>query len=549
MSNGGFKARSADVSRFSMVPRADVPRSVFQAEQTHKTTFDAGLLIPVYVDEILPGDSVKLSMTAFCRLQTPIFPIMDNLHLDSFFFFVPNRLVWTNWRRFMGEQITPSSSTAFLVPQVESGVGGFPAEYPFWQYWGIPQGSQVAGAGVTRANALFFRAYNLIYNEWFRDQNLQNPADVVTSDSTETNAGGVLTRYVLRRRGKRHDYFTSALPWPMRETSLTSGDGFRFKGGIPVSGLGARTLVSPSNNVTVYPVGGGSETYTLSKDISSTAANQSIMLRTDTLGYPDVRIQINDMRQALAVQKLMERDARGGSRYTEIVRAHFGVISPDARLQRPEYLGGGSSPINVSAIAQTSATRFAGDTAGGNTPLGQLGGIGTGVATGHGFSSSFTEHGMIIGLVSVRADLTYQQGLHKMFTRRTKYDYYWPAFANLGEQAVLRNEIYHRGVDAEDNTVFGYQERWAEYRHKPNRISGKFRSYATGTLDAWHLSQNFTSAPVLGDTFIQDTPPMSRVLAAGVLANEQQVLFDSIFSVRHVRPIPAFSVPGLGDRF
>lgn len=551
---GGFKARSAEVSRFSMVPRGDIPRSVFKAEQTHKTAFNAGFLVPVYVDEILPGDSCSLNMTAFCRLSTPIFPVMDNMYLDTFFFFVPCRLVWDNFNKFMGEQLTPGASTSYLIPTHSSNVGGF-AVGSLMDYFGIPTVGQVDGAGVTTINALPLRAYSLIYNEWFRDQNLQNPLTVLTDDGPDTIAelnGGL--GYIMMPRGKRHDYFTSALPWPMRETSLTSWDNGTvgiFKGGAKVSGLGAANLTQTHANQLVYETGGPQVNFASSKLIDATTGtpNGQVFMKLDSAGLPDVRVTINDMRLAFAAQRLMERDARGGTRYTEIVRSHFGVLSPDARLQRPEYLGGGTTPITVTPIVQQSATKVGGETAGGATPLGSLGGVGTGVATGHGFSSSFTEHGYIIGIACVRADLTYQQGIAKMWTRRTKYDLYWPAFAHLGEQAILRNEIYHRGTAANDDVVFGYQERWAEYRHKPNRVSGLFRSTAASTIDAWHLAQRFTVAPVLNYQFIQEDPPLERVLAVGAGAAGQEILFDSLFSVRMVRPIPTFSVPGLADHF
>lgn len=533
----GFNARSADPSRFSMVPRADVPRSVFHSEHTHKSTFDAGYLIPVFVDEILPGDSMKLNMTAFARLATPLYPLMDNLHLDTFFFFVPNRLVWENFQRFMGEQITPGASTSFLVPQCTFAAHQA-AACVLLDYFGIPTTGQVTAA--VSINALPLRSYNLIYNEWFRDQNIQNPVTVSKGDGPDD--ASVL--YSLLRRGKRHDYFTSALPWPMRETSLTSGSTYdiQWRGGVPVSGLGRSSLVAGSPNISVFETGKiDGITYASARGTNL----DDLRFKLDANNLPDIRVQINDMRLAFAAQRLMERDARGGSRYTEIVRSHFGVTSPDGRLQRPEYLGGGSAPISVTPIVQQSATGLTG----GTTPLGQLGGVGTGVAQGHGFSASFTEHGHIIGLACVRADLTYQQGIHRMWDRRTKFDFYWPAFANLGEQPVLRREIYATGQAANDDVVFGYQERWAEYRHKPNRVSGLFRSTATGTLDAWHLAQKFTAPPTLSDAFIREEPPMSRVLALGASSTNQQVLFDSIFKISHVRPVPSFSVPGLIDHF
>jgi hypothetical protein len=279
-------------------------------------------------------------------------------------------------------------------------------------------------------------------------------------------------------------------------------------------------------NSVIYPAQFGSETGLYADLSDATAAT------------------INQLRQAFQIQKLLERDARGGTRYTEIIRSHFGVTSPDSRLQRPEYLGGGSTPININPIAQTSSTTVTAS----STPLGTLAAMGTALASGHGFSSSFTEHGLIIGLVSVRADLTYQQGLHKMWSRQTRYDFYFPAFAHLGEQAILNKEIYATGT-ANDEGVFGYQERWAEYRHKPSQISGLFKSTTAGTLDAWHLAQNFVTAPTLNNTFIEERPPLERALAVGASAQGQEFIFDAFFDVKMARPLPMYSVPGLIDHF
>lgn len=514
---------------FSQVPRAEIPRSSFDRSHGVKTTFDSGYLVPFFVDEALPGDTFNLRSAGFARLSTPIFPVMDNMYLETFYFAVPIRLVWSNFKKMMGEQDNPGDSTDYIVPTMNAPVSTGYAENSLEDYLGLP-----TKVPLYAHSSLWQRAYNLIWNEWFRDQNLQDSVIVRKSDAGDTPAD-----FTLLRRGKRHDYFTSCLPWPQKGTAVDLPLGVTA----PVTGIGLAPSVPAAATVNIRETGG---IYTPSAIGWNDSTHDFRMLQDPANpGFPLIEADltnataatINELRQAFQVQKMYERDARGGTRYIELIRSHFGVTSPDARLQRPEYLGGGSTKINITPIAQTSQT----DT----TAQGSLAAMGTAAFNGHGFTKSFTEHCILIGLVNVRADITYQQGLNRMFSRQDRLDFYWPSLSHIGEQAVLNKEIYCQNAAA-DNEVFGYQERYAEYRYKPSTIHGQFRSNCTAPLDAWHLSQDFASLPVLGDTFIQDNPPISRVVAVNT---EPQFIADFYHQLYCARPMPLFGVPGMLDHF
>lgn len=570
--------------RFSDAPAMYMKRTKFDRSHVYKTTFNSGKLIPVFVDEVLPGDTTRMSVNYFARLATPIKPIMDNIYLDWFFFFVPNRLVWEHWQNFCFEQEDPDDNTDYVIPTFTA-AGNSENAYigSLWDYFGLPVNTSGNLSGIS---ALPFRGVYLIYNEWFRDENLQKSVKIQKGDTNEvlnsaraseqpswvfSSDTNIVPGLACPPRGKRHDYFTSALPWTQKGPGVsvglagtasivdpTPGTGYLLHStdkqlaavsayGGSSSSADARRVASGDGSIEFArpgssdysAVGGFAGNY--GSKITMSAQDASTYLGNDS--YVDLDTSsiftINSLRTAFQMQKFYERLARGGSRYTEVLRSFFGVVSPDARLQRPEFLGSFTKMVNVNPIAQTSATD---DT----SPQGNLSAYGVTAAKFHGFTKSFVEHGYIFGFVCARADLTYQQGINKMWLRSTVYDFYWPTFAHLGEQAIELREIYAQGVEA-DTTVFGYQERYAEYRYKPSQITGKFRSSVTGgNLDVWHLSQFFKNAPTLNEEFIMENPPIERIIA---VQDEPEFLLDIGFRYTTVRPMPMFGTPGLVDHF
>jgi hypothetical protein len=559
-------------------------RTKFDRSHVYKTTFNSGKLIPVFVDEVLPGDTTRLSVNYFARLATPIKPIMDNIYLDWFFFFVPNRLVWEHWQNFCFEQEDPDDTTDYVIPTVTA-TGNSDNNYigSLWDYFGLPVNTSGNLSGIS---ALPFRGVYLIYNEWFRDENLQKSVKIQKGDTNEvlnsarsseqpswvfTSDTNIFPGLACPPRGKRHDYFTSALPWTQKGPGVSVGlagtasivdpsptTGWLLHStsdqlaavsayGGHASNSGGDRRASRSGSIS-FNRGADNDWSTVggfagnsSENITMSARAASDYLANDS--YVDLDTSsiftINSLRTAFQMQKFYERLARGGSRYTEVLRSFFGVVSPDARLQRPEFLGSFTKMVNVNPIAQTSSTN---DT----SPQGNLSAYGVTAAKFHGFTKSFVEHGYVFGFVCARADLTYQQGINKMWLRSTVYDFYWPTFAHLGEQAIELREIYAQGSEA-DTSVFGYQERYAEYRYKPSQITGKFRSSVTGgTLDKWHLSQFFTNAPTLNEEFITENPPINRIVA---VPSEPEFLIDVGFRYTTVRPMPMFGTPGLVDHF
>lgn len=544
--------------RFSDAPAMYMRRTKFDRSHVYKTTFNSGRLIPVFVDEVLPGDTTRISVNYFARLATPVKPIMDNIYLDWFFFFVPNRLVWEHWQNFCFEQEDPDDSTDYVIPTVTA-TGNSDNAYvgSLWDYFGLPVNTSGNLSGIS---ALPFRGVYLIWNEWFRDENLQKSVKIQKGDANEVldsarsaeqpswvfaSGTNIVLGLACPPRDKRHDYFTSALPW----TQKGPGVNISLTGNAPVIGDGQRLGLAPNsagNSVGYLGMTGNVGAMLRNEGGSEWGSSQVAFVTSDgaksglLADLSDVSaITINGLRTAFQMQKFYERLARGGSRYTEVLRSFFGVVSPDARLQRPEFLGSFTKMVNVNPIAQTSATDN-------TSPQGNLSAYGVTAAKFHGFTKSFVEHGYIFGFVCARADLTYQQGINKMWLRSTVYDFYWPTFAHLGEQAIELREIYAQGSEA-DTTVFGYQERYAEYRYKPSQITGKFRSSVTGgNLDVWHLSQFFGNAPTLNEEFITENPPIKRIIA---VQDEPEFLLDIGFRYTTVRPMPMFGTPGLVDHF
>lgn len=537
-------------NHFAVNPQVDIGRSCFKRNSDHKTTFDAGDLIPIYVDEVLPGDTFSMDMSALVRMTTPIFPTMDNAAIDFYFFYTPTRILWDHWKELNGEnrETAWAQKVEYSVPQVKMTKGDHPNGWDtgsIADYMGIP--TKVTDISV---NALPFRAYGMIWNEFFRNQNTTAPTLVETDDSdiegssdgSDSNKQAIKGGKPLKAE-KYFDYFTGCLPAPQKGEPVNlpmSGNAPVKMYSIEGQGINGPTLptniflyqakanVSQLNGEWAVRLSGASEE-------GGGGSSVSRYLAADLGNITGATI--NQLRQAFQIQKLLEKDARGGTRYREVLREHFGVVSPDSRQQVPEYLGGYRMPINVNQVVQTSQTTS-------ESPQGNVAAMSVTTMNQSMFTKSFTEHGYIIGLAVARYDQTYQQGLERMWSRKTRFDYYWPVLANIGEQAVLNKEIYFQG-NAKDNEAFGYQEAWADYRYKPSRVSGKFRSNAEGTLDSWHYAQNYTALPTLtSDWMHAGNVELKRTLS---VQNEPNFIGDFYFMCKTTRAMPVFSIPGLID--
>lgn len=546
-------------SHFALNPtRIDMSRSTFDRSASVKTSFNAGDIVPFFCEEVLPGDTFNVRSSKVVRMQTLLTPLMDNVYLDTYYFFVPNRLVWNHWKEFNGENTESAwiPQTEYSVPQITAPAGGWDVG-TLADYFGLPV--KVAGISVS---ALPFRAYALVMNEWFRDQNLQDPLVVPVDDATVqgVNSGTFVTDVAKGGKpyiaAKYHDYFTSCLPSPQKGPDVT----------LSLASMADAPVIAKAEQVPYYPdhvtfkqqsdiFNNPGTAYALSSQISTSklvgASASGINQYGDVHFAPTnlwavgqsnaIIATINQLRMAFQIQKLYERDARGGTRYIEVLKSHFGVTSPDARLQRPEYLGGNRVPINVNQVIQQSGTG-----AGADTPQGTVVGMSQTTDTNHDFIKSFTEHGYIIGVMVARYDHTYQQGIERHWSRKTRFDYYWPVFANIGEQAVLNKEIFAQG-SVKDDEVFGYQEAWSDYRYKPNRVTGEMRSIYDKSLDVWHLADDYTSLPSLSDSWIrEDKNTIDRVLAV-TSAVSNQFFADIYVQNRATRPMPMYSIPGLID--
>lgn len=518
--------------QFDQLPAAEIERSTFDRSASIKTTMEAGDLVPVLVDEILPGDSFDVDATLFVRLATPLKPIMDSIHMDIHFFFVPNRIVWDNWQFFMGERIDPDDDpTTVTIPQATLRLQEI--EGKLADYFGLPLTTDAVSVSV---NALPFRGYYKCFDDWYRDQNFERALNIDKGDAPVD-----FTDFDVKKRYKRKDYFTSALPFPQKGDPVFLPLGTSA----PIEGIGISAAANPVfNSINVNETGGQVpyNPYYGASDIRVEGAQSGNPLLPVIFAnlQEATAATVNDIRTAFQIQKLLERDARGGTRYIEIILNHFNVQSPDFRLQRAEYLGGGSGVININPVANTTGTA--------ESSQGDLAATGTGVIKA-GFNHSFTEHGYIFGIASARADLTYQNGIERMWDRKTRYDFYWPSLSHLGEQAIKNQEMFVQldvGGTGINDATWGYQERYAEYRYRPGRITGKMRSNSSAPLDVWHLAQDFDALPPLNKDFLREQPPIDRVVAVPA---EPDFIVDGWIRMMSTRPMPVYSVPGLIDHF